>query len=215
MKLEEMASFFDDRVQTYDTHMKETIDQFDVLYEEVANCVPDYAKDVLVLGSGTGTDLELLLERLPETSFVCVDMSSEMLIALERKFPNDQHRIKTIQGSYFEVTYKNKFDAVVAVMTMHHWDHDEKNLLYTGIKSILKPGGCYIEGDYYVKIEDEMKFLNQKKNLLEENDLDMLYHIDIPFNHSTQENILVEVGFINFERIYVYRGKEVHCCNVL
>lgn len=207
-----MASFFDARIEDYDDHMQESVEQFDVFYEEVSCSVPLNAKQVLILGSGTGTDLSLLLKRLPDCQFTCVDMSIEMLNALKEKFKSEMHRIELIQGSYFDVKYTQQFDAIVAVMTMHHWIYEDKLQLYKKIKMDLTIEGCYVEGDYYATLDDEKEFIERRTSLLKEVDQEVFYHIDIPFHHSTQERLIKEAGFKSFDRVYVFKGKEVQRC---
>jgi len=207
--LERMNDFFDKRIDEYDTHMRETIEKFDEFYEHVIQPIEKQSElKVLLLGCGTGAEAEFLFERYPNAQVTCYDLSTEMLQAFSRKFSN--HNIELRQESYFNLIEEDVYDYVIAVMTMHHWDYNEKLELYNKINKVLKPNGLYIEGDYYVTLENEVKYLNKRAEKLQDVDKDIFYHIDIPFHHTTQERLLTQSGFNDFQRIYINGEKEVH-----
>lgn len=56
--LEEMASFFENRLAGYDEHMMTEIEGAAAFYAFTASLLPDGACDVLDLGCGTGLELE-------------------------------------------------------------------------------------------------------------------------------------------------------------
>lgn len=207
-KIEEMASFFDARIEGYDDHMKSNCEYYEDFYEAVGACVPQDAKEVLILGCGTGADLGVLMKRCQDANFTCVDLSSEMLKAMTARFP--EAPIQLIKGSYFQVGYNKKYDAVVAVMTMHHWTYEEKIELYRKIKDDLKPGGIYVEGDYYVGLERERELMKRRTMLLADSDPGQYYHIDIPYNQNTQRQLYALAGFSGMEVAFAFKGDEVH-----
>lgn len=212
--LEKMNEFFDKRIEEYDGHMRDTIERYDEFYKHVIQPIEKLSDPkVLLLGCGTGAEAEFLFEKHPNAEVTCYDLSLEMLQMFSKKFSN--RNIELHQESYFNLDEENVYDCVIAVMTMHHWDHTEKLNLYSRIRQVLKSEGMYIEGDYYVTLENEMKHLNNRAVKLKNADKNIIYHIDIPFHHTTQEDLLTQSGFKDFQRIYIHGEKEVHVvtCN--
>lgn len=209
-----MNEFFDKRIESYDEHMKGCIDDYKAYYDAIIDPIENQEDlRVLILGCGTGAEASVLFERYPHAHVVCYDLSDEMLQAFAKKF--EGHAIELRKDSYFNLYEKNKYDYVIAVMTMHHWTYKEKHELYSKIHEALKPDGLYIEGDYYVTLEEEQACIEKRADLLKDAEEDVYYHIDIPFHYSTQEKLLNNVGFTGFTRSYMREEKEVHVvsCN--
>lgn len=207
--LEKMNEFFDKRIEDYDEHMKNTIENYHEFYESVVSEIEDDRElNILVLGCGTGAEITHLLNKTSRFKLTCYDLSTEMLKIFESKFIG-QFEMTLKQTSYFNLEDVDAYDYVIAVMTMHHWEHNEKLDIYRRIFRSLKNEGVYIEGDYYVTLEDENKYLKEREEKLRGHDADY-YHIDIPFHFSTQKRLLEKVGFKGFQRLYTYNQKEVH-----
>lgn len=207
--LEKMNEFFDKRIDGYDDHMRKAIENYHEFYEHVVSEIDDDRDlNILILGCGTGAEVTYLLNKTNRFKLTCYDLSTEMLKTFESKF-SGQFEMTLKQTSYFNLEEVDAYDYVIAVMTMHHWDHNEKSELYRRIFQALKNNGVYIEGDYYVTLEDESRYLKERDNQLKDHDADY-YHIDIPFHFSTQKKLLEDVGFKGFKRLYVHNQKEVH-----
>jgi len=207
--LEKMNEFFDKRIDSYDEHMRDTIEDFDMFYKQVIKPVENKENlKVLLLGCGTGAEATFLFDKSPQAQVTCYDLSAEMLQTFKKKFSN--RNIELRQESYFNLEEEDVYDYVIAVMTMHHWDYNEKLELYNKIRKVLKHNGLYIEGDYYVTLENEVKYLRNRDEKLHNVDKNIFYHIDIPFHHTTQKHLLTQSGFKDFQRIYINGEKEVH-----
>lgn len=208
--LEKMNDFFDKRIESYDDHMKGCIEDFDGFYQQIVSDIDtDRTLNILVLGCGTGAEVSYLLKNTNKFKITCYDLSAEMLKAFEDKF-SGLIEMNLKQESYFNIKDADTYDFVIAVMTMHHWTYDEKLEMYQKIFRALKDKGVYIEGDYYVTLEDESRYLKEREEKLEGVDPNEYYHIDIPFHHTTQRKLLEQVGFKGFERVYTQLEKEVH-----
>jgi len=213
---EEMAAFFDARVGGYDDHMREAMgDLFDGFYNSVAAPVPEGDKpvNILDLGVGTGAEIAVILQRAPRARFTCVDLSAGMLEKLSERFAPQREQLTLVHGSYLDVPLPTAtFDLAVAVMTMHHFDHETKRNLYARIRAALKPGGAYVEGDYYASSpEEEVQLLERRAELLRQvaPGEEGLYHIDIPFALETQRRLLADAGFAAVEVAWEVEGKAV------
>jgi tRNA (cmo5U34)-methyltransferase len=204
---EEMASFFNERASGYEEHMKETVESFDKYYACVSKPIDNTQNmiEILDLGCGTGLEIESILKKTPNARITCIDMSEGMLDLLKEKYMKYMDRINIINGSYVDLPYgENKYDYVVSVMTMHHWKYDEKKCIYKKIGNALKNGGKYIEGDYYVTLEEEKELLDEYDEEIRKHKLseDSFYHLDIPFAVETQKKLFDEVGLNNFNIIW-------------
>lgn len=206
-KPEEMSSFFDIRVSSYEEHMRQTIVSFDDFYSNISKPI-EYSEEkikILDLGCGTGLEIKWILKKAPNAYITGVDVSSEMLEVLKNNYKDNINQITVLKASYTDFKFEeNTFDYVVSVMTMHHLLYAEKQKLYEQIKKSLKKGGKYIEGDYSILKEKERQLLEEYKEKIKyfESSSGNLYHIDIPFSLETQENLFRESGFREFEIIW-------------
>ena len=87
--LERMDDFFAARLDGYDEHMKRNIEGASAFYAYTASLLPREAgAKVLDLGCGTGLELEELFALNPDAQVTGIDLSADMLEALQAKFPN-------------------------------------------------------------------------------------------------------------------------------
>lgn len=200
---EEMEKFFACRSHGYDRHMQENVSSFEDFYRIIAQPIPQTKEPVKILdlGCGTGLELEAILKRAPRALITGIDLSGEMLEKLREKYIDFSSQINLIQGNYLEEDLgQGVFAYAVSVMTLHHLLPGLKQDLYTKIYSALRPGGKYIEGDYYVSPEKEQEFLEKYRALDEEGR--GRYHIDIPFSIETQRKLLLKAGFSLVELLW-------------
>ena len=213
-QIEKMGEFFNKRADTYEDHMKETVERFEEYYKAISGAIKETEENIniLDLGCGTGLELEGIFEKTPNSKITGIDMSEEMMSKLKEKYKNKLENIRLIKDSYLTLPFeKENYEYVVSCMTMHHFVKEVKLELYKKIKQALKPGGKYIEGDYMVSKEEEVECLdryNDLMNSLTEGEKD-LYHIDIPFTIETQKELLNEAGFRNIEVIWQVENKIV------
>jgi tRNA (cmo5U34)-methyltransferase len=217
-RFEEMASFFDVRVDGYDEHMQGLFKDFELYYSTVARQVQetDDEVNILDLGCGTGTELQWIFERAPRARVVGVDVSQNMLERLRSKFERYAHRMHLIHGSYLALPFaQSHYDYVVSVYTMHHFTQDTKCMLYKRIYDALKPGGTYIEGDCVVtalKQQEIWEWYKERYSLehIREacNPDDTLYHFDIPGTIEAQLQLFRESGFSCVDVVWHEEGEE-------
>lgn len=205
-KPEKMKDFFNKRAVSYDEHMKNNINNFEKYYKMIADPITKTNEriNILDIGCGTGLELKYIFEKAPNAQIIGVDISDEMLELLLDKYENKADQINVIKNSYLTLEFgENKFDYVVSVMTIHHLLYETKKKLYKKILKSLKDNGKYIEGDYVVSKEKEKTLLNQFKKRMKQKELnDGFFHIDIPFSLKTQEKLIIEVGYRNFDLIF-------------
>lgn len=191
MAFEEMAAFFDARVDGYEAHMLKNVAGSDRFYEETVRALPlSPGMRLLDLGCGTGLELDALYRLCPDARVTGIDLSGGMLGALRRKFSGKD--LTLIQGDYFSVPFPAPFDAAVSVETMHHFEADAKLKLYRKIAEALRPGGVYVETDFVASDGAfERDCLEGMRAAVRDKPAGF-YHIDIPMTVEHQLALLRE-----------------------
>lgn len=192
--LEEMAAFFEARLDGYDAHMLHEIEGASEFYPFTAQQLPQSpGAKVLDLGCGTGLELEFYFRLMPTAQVTGIDLSAGMLQALRQKFP--QRELELICGSYFDVPFgEGQFDASVSVESLHHFTKAEKVPLYSKLLHGLKPQGYFVLTDYFAASEEEeWQFREDLAVCRQKNDV--LYHFDTPLTVEHEQEALLEAGF--------------------
>ncbi len=198
VKLEEMAAFFENRLNGYDEHMRRDIEGSSDFYAFTAARLPQTRKaEVLDLGCGTGLELEEYFALNPEASVTGIDLCQPMLNALAAKFP--QKRLKLICESYFDAELpKDAYDAAVSAESLHHFPAERKGKLYRKLFSALKENGYFVLTDYFAESEAlEKEYFQNLKELKRAQGLDenSFYHYDTPLTVEHEMTVLREAGF--------------------
>ncbi|MBQ3918354.1 MAG: class I SAM-dependent methyltransferase [Oscillospiraceae bacterium] len=200
MPLERMDDFFAARIDSYDEHMKTTIDGADEFYAYTASLLPVSAgAEILDLGCGTGLELEQLFIINPAARVTGIDMSDAMLRALKEKYA-DKH-ITAIHGSYFDVPFgEDIYDAAVSSESLHHFTADMKAGLYARLYRALKENGYFVLTDYFAADdEEEQRLFAELQRLRREQGITdgEFYHFDTPLTVEHESEALRRAGFTN------------------
>lgn len=196
--LEKMSEFFDNRLNMYDDHQLNCIDNARDFLRFTAENLP-MTKDchILDLGCGTGLELEEYFKLNPKAKITGIDLAPGMLGRLKEKF-NDKS-INLILGSYFDVPFDPDFyDAVVSVESLHHFTYEEKLPLYQKVLMALKKDGFFILTDYFsLSEEEEMKHRAELLRLKAEQGIsdNEFYHYDTPLTIEHETDCLYQAGF--------------------
>lgn len=196
--LEKMGDFFDARIEGYEAHQLNTIDDAAKFYPFNAGQLPQEAgATVLDLGCGTGLELGYYFELVPTARVTGIDLAPGMLEELRKKFTDKS--LDLIRGSYFDVPLgEEAFDAAVSVESLHHFTQAEKIPLYAKLHKALKPGGLFILTDYFAATEAEERAcraellrLKREQNLPD----GAFYHYDTPLTVAHETEALLAAGF--------------------
>jgi tRNA (cmo5U34)-methyltransferase len=209
-KLEEMSEFFNNRSQVYDERHVGAIDGGLESKRILASFLPGHTQNLVDLGIGTGLELEAVFERFPDIEVTGIDIAEKMLRQLKEKYADKS--VILHQCSYFDYDLGDAhYDAALSVMSLHHYNHDEKADLYRRIYKGLKQGGTYIECDYmlseheYENPQEQEDFyfaeygrLKREQRITDEQQ----YHYDTPCTVSNQKQLLLEAGFSRVSEVW-------------
>ena len=208
--LEEMSNFFNNRAMIYDEkhieHIGGGIDSKHI----IASFFPPHAKTMIDLGIGTGLELEGIFKHFPEIEVTGIDISENMLKLLQEKYPNKKIQLNC--ESYLDYDFGNcKYDVVLSVMTLHHYNHKTKTDLYRKLYDSLKSDGVYIECDYMLsehecdnpQEQEDLYFSEFERIKKEQGIIDSReYHYDTPCTVSNQKKMLLVAGFTNVKEVW-------------
>ena len=198
LKLEEMAAFFEKRLDGYDAHMRSEIEGASQFYAFTAEQLPaGRAAEVLDLGCGTGLELEEYFRLNPDAAVTGIDLCQPMLDSLAAKFPG--RRLNLVCASYFEAELPAAaYDAAVSVESLHHFPAEQKLSLYRKLCAALREDGYFILTDYFAESEAlEKEYFANLETLKREQQLDdrHFYHYDTPLTVEHEMAVLAEAGF--------------------
>lgn len=200
--LEEMASFFENRLTGYDEHMLTSIEGAAEFYKFTAVQLPSIEHcAILDLGCGTGLELEEYFALNPSANIMGIDLSSGMLTALKNKYPDKT--MDLICGSYFDIPFgSSRFDAAVSVQSLHHFAAEQKLLLYKKLFHSLKKDGYFVLTDYFAESEAlEQEYFENFRQLKSEQGItdSGFYHYDTPLTIDHEREVLKSAGFSQCE----------------
>lgn len=202
--LEEMSAFFAKRLDGYESHMA----AWDEAYQKFASFLPDDCNEILDLGCGTGLELQSVFARFPNVRVTGIDMSADMLAALSAKYGDKA--LQTTCGDYFTVEFgKGSFDAAISFQSLHHFAPQKKTALFKKILDALKPGGKFLNCDYFACCDEEeaLLFAECVRRRAAANIPDTEFvHFDTPLTLAHEAQLLKSAGFAKAEPLESCNG---------
>lgn len=151
--------------------------------------------NILILGCGSGLEVE----RIKFVSeVVAVDISENMIEKLKEKKLYEGVKLKTICGSFLDLSLGNdQYDIVLSCYAMHHFNETQKLSLYKKIKEALKSEGVFINGDSMAKSrEEENERFKRAYEIYQEKNVPFgSLHIDVHFCYAHELETLKQAGF--------------------
>jgi len=201
-----MGDFFNARASDYDEVHTGHIDGGIATKDLIAHYLPEGARDILDLGCGTGLELPALFVRFPGARVVGIDLAEDMLALLRERCAGFD--VETLCMSYFDYDFPPcQFDAVISVMSLHHFTPAQKLDLYTRARSALKPGGVFLNCDYFIQspLRARLNFL--RLALLRHEPGAM--HFDTPLTAKQEMRVLRRAGFEGVEAAWTNNNTKV------
>lgn len=182
----EMKEFFNEKINGYDEIHLNYIEA----KEKIVDFIPKNAENIIDLGSGTGLQLIKLYKVFPNIKTIAIDVSDKMLERLKER--NISNNITIVNKSFFDYDFGINIDAVISTQALHHFDYNDKFLLFKKIYKCLKDNGVFINEDYFAKTnDDETRGFNDYKNLIKGEGK----HYDTPLTVEHEIEILKNAGF--------------------
>jgi SAM-dependent methyltransferase len=147
----------EDVVTGFIDERRKLIPLFDVQEDLTRRLITRGGRDVrrfVDVGAGDGGFAELLLDLYPESSGVLVDFSEPMLAAARERLAAKQGRWEIINGDLAHPSWRDglspreRFDAVVSRLAIHHLPDERKRALYTEAFELLEPGGIFLNWEH-------------------------------------------------------------------
>lgn len=203
-KLEDMESFFTQRIDGYEEHMS----VWKEAYVRFAELLPDWCAKILDIGCGTGLELDEIWKRNSELSVTGVDLNQRMLDELLKK--HTDKNLKTVCTDYFQYEIgDNRYDAVISFESLHHFMPERKQQLYRKIYRGLKAGGVFLLGDYIACCDEEEELLRDVCRSRRERDgipEGKFVHFDTPLTLEHELKLLADAGFGGAEIVECVSG---------
>lgn len=217
MKLEEMGSFFNNRVNDYEQHMMNNVAGTDKYYIETAKLIPKVNDlKLLDLGCGTGLELDEIFKINSTVEVTGIDLAKDMMEKIKQKHSDKLKQINLIVDNYFNYDMgENIFDVALSVQTLHHFTHKEKGKLYNKIFKSLKQNGFYIETDYMAPNQEyEDYYFSENRRIRSELGIaEGFYHYDTPCTVENEIKMLCRAGFKFIKKIGQYGNAVILLAN--
>jgi len=204
--LEPMAAFFNARAPKYDEVHTSHISGGLATKDLIAHYLPEGARDILDLGCGTGLELPALFARFPEAHVVGIDLAEDMLALLRERCAG--LAVETLCMSYFDYGFPaGQYDAVISVMSLHHFSPAQKLELYSRVRQSLRPGGVFLNCDYFIgsPLAAQINFLRLRRLKYEPGET----HFDTPLTARREMKILRQAGFARVTELWKLKNTKV------
>lgn len=166
-------------VEGYDEHIRKLIPGYELTHQQVdAILTHHYAEqehvDILVVGCGTGYEIQYLAQKHPTWNFTALDPSHVMLCKAKQHLEKQGvlSRIRFIHGDTKSIGTTHIFDAVLSILVAHFIPLESKQNFFKDIFTQLKPNGMLLTYDLMKETEAHEIFV--LKQLCENNGLTTL-----------------------------------------
>ncbi|OQA92555.1 MAG: hypothetical protein BWY26_00186 [Elusimicrobia bacterium ADurb.Bin231] len=148
-RLKIIRNHFEQEAAEFDANFYRIAPHYKDMIRSAAELLPFAKADkvkILDLGCGTGNLTGEILALFPDASVTCVDIAENMLRLAKTKFKKNSniiYRRCDIRKFYC----KEKFDAVVSSLVLHHIEKKEKQKFFDIIFKSLFRGGIFVSVD--------------------------------------------------------------------
>ena len=187
-----MAKDFESQkvVDGYDQHIRKLIPGYEMVHQQVdaiLNAHLDVDAHILIVGCGTGYELEYLLKRHPEWRFTAVDPSLTMLQKAQTQITamGKASQVQFVHGETSSLDLTTGFDAALSILVAHFIDDQKKLTFFEAIYSRLNMGGFLLTYDLMTCTNPQqlqaLQHLCLKQGLTEEQCQKMIERMDQDF----------------------------------
>lgn len=141
---------FNTEAEAWDQRVLERVPYYKEMLNTLVSLLPFKSTQnfsVLDLGTGTGTIAYLIKKNFPAAKITCLDIAPQMLQMAQKKLAQFTD-IKYEQDDLVKYQFKQKYDAVVTSLALHHLEPNNNKLqFYRRLYQALKPRGVFINAD--------------------------------------------------------------------
>ncbi len=153
MQQEEVKKHFRKQVAEYVGLMGRLVPQYMEQQKFLCELIPfdrNSPIHVLDLGSGPGVLSELVLKLYPQAKVLAFDLTREMLEACKQRLAAFEGRIVIRQGDFSRDSFGAGYDVILAGLTLHHLDHEQRREIYVRLYGALKSPGVFLAREVIV-----------------------------------------------------------------
>ena len=147
MQREQVKEHFRLQASEYDEFMSRIVPDYDFQTRLLIELIPfdvDTSIRVLDLGSGPGTLSEPILAAHPRSEVIAFDLTEEMLDAARMRCHRFRSRFTAIAGVYAVDDFGSGYDLILAGLTLHHLDHEQRQTAFKRIYFALNDGEAFL-----------------------------------------------------------------------
>lgn len=210
--------FENQRASNYNTFVETWIPNYHFFLEKLPKLLHQTEeKKLLVVGCGTGNEIEYFTNHSKEWEITGIDPSPDMLQQAHLKFKNTKN-VSLIKGGVSDLDPSDKFNAATLLLVLHFLeDNGEKLNLLKSIADRLKSNASLILLDITgtkSEIKENLKILKHLlPDVLNEKEVEeRLHRIENKLHHVSEERLkelLKEAGFktpLRFFQSSIYMG---------
>ncbi|NUF53176.1 class I SAM-dependent methyltransferase [Acinetobacter seifertii] len=200
-------------VEGYDVHIRKLIPGYEVIHLQVDAILQSVLKPnahILIVGCGTGYELEYLLKRHPNWKFIAVDPSLTMLQKAQEQVEllDKSSQVTFIHGDTSALPLEACFDAALSILVAHFVADDMKPTFFKDIYDRLKEKAVLLTYDLMTCINpmqlQALRYLCLAQGLTEEQCQKMLERMAQDFFSLTTEGYIKLLEKTGFESIQPY-----------
>ena len=200
-------------VEGYDEHIRKLIPGYEVIHLQVDAILQSVLKPnahILIVGCGTGYELEYLLKRHPNWKFTAVDPSLTMLQKAQEQVEllDKSSQVTFIHGDTSALPLEACFDAALSILVAHFVADDIKPTFFKDIYDRLKEKAVLLTYDLMTCINpmqlQALRYLCLAQGLTEEQCQKMLKRMAQDFFSLTTEGYIKLLEKTGFKSIQPY-----------
>ncbi|MEM1041416.1 MAG: class I SAM-dependent methyltransferase [Bacteroidota bacterium] len=156
----EAGRFDAERAAHYDDHIRRVSPGYEVLHDHIADLLTGTlgpSAHILVVGAGTGAEVERLGRAAPGWTFTAVDPSADMLAVCADRADRAGlgERVRCLEGTVETVDAAGPFDAATSICVAHFaLESDVRAGYFQAIAERLRPGAPFVQADLFRPASD-------------------------------------------------------------
>lgn len=160
--------FENERANNYDQFVETWVPRYQYLLHLLPDLVITHSdqKHLLIVGCGTGNEIKVFNDKLPNLEITGVDPSHEMIGQAQERFA-EKEVVRLVEGQVKYLSQKAVYDAATMILVLHFMPDDgTKFSLLEDIAKRLKPGASLVLVDIFGAASELKKNLEVLRHML-------------------------------------------------